>query len=73
MKQDLFWSWVSGLSQGNKVKDYVRIITLKLFTIYFKSTSWPGVPSLVLHVSQIWQLSITTACKHGVIPLSHRF
>ena len=23
--------------------------------------------SLVSHISQIWQLSITTACKHGVI------
>ena len=32
-----------------------------------------GRASLVLHVSQIWALSITTACKHGVIPLSHRF
>ena len=27
--------------------------------------------SLVSHAWQIWQLSITTACKHGVIPLSH--
>ena len=36
----------------------------------YRNAAWP---SLVLHVSQIWQLSITTACKHGVIPLSHRF
>ena len=45
------WFWaeltreLSGKSQGNKVKNYARIITFKLFTIYSKSTLRPGVPA----------------------------
>ena len=35
------------------------------FNIIFDSVR--DFTSLVSHVSQIWQLSITTACKHGVI------